>query len=299
MQDFNSSLLREKFVIRDAKAADETGTVALSNRFAVELRGGGNRSDASFVVRGHNMHSVLRMAARVIGDYHKPGSLAGQAGYDWAGAWEAIVSDYEYAHNPQRWIAVYLAGACVFAAGQRHPFLDLIEKCAAAQAFSYDHAIPAAEKLFGKTGRTLRVEYDANVALAVNFTAEEGRLGIILRGPEKTTTFSIAVRPQRAGEALNIPQCLGGAAAFLEGVELAFLVGMNMEKIRIGTIKRFTREERQTREGRERLERLAVEIASLEQVFTVCYRPEKPDFTLLLAEAEELGQRILATAARL
>ena len=169
----------------------------------------------------------------------------------------------------------------------------MIEKCDQDNTQDYDYAIPLAEKMFHNAGQNLRIEHDANVALSVSFDKEEGRCGIILRGSNKTTTFTFAVRPKQAKMPINIPQCLGAAAAFLEGVQLAFLVGMNMEKIRIGLIERHTKDEKQTKEGRRRLQRLKTEIENMEAAFDVRYRPEKPEFHLLLAEAEELGQRIL------
>ncbi len=293
MNEFNSSLLREKFVIHDAKAGDDGATTALSNRFVVDLHDKKNKVIETFIVRGHNMHSVVRMAARIIYDFNTSGPIANRAKYDWSKTWDSIVNDYEFAYNSQRWIAVYHEGKCTFAAGEHHPFLDMIEKCDEGNDQDYDYAIPMAEKLFQKAGKNIKIDHDANVALSVNFENNEGRLGIILRGSNKTTTFSFATRSKKETDAFNIPQCLGSAAAFLEGVQLAFLVGMNMEKIRIGIIERFSKEEKQTKEGRERLKRLSSEISNLESAFDVRYRPEKPEFHLLMAEAEELGQRIL------
>jgi hypothetical protein len=109
----------------------------------------------------------------------------------------------------------------------------------------------------------------------------------------RTTTFTFTATPKKVGQAINIPQCLGSAAAFLEGVQLSFLVGMNTEKIRIGIIERFSKEEKQTREGRQRLSRLSSEIANLESAFEIRYRPERPEFHHLMMDAEKLGQKIL------
>lgn len=297
MKIFNSSLLREKFVIHDNKVKNDkdAATVALSNRFVVELKNPQRQEETEiFVVRGHNMHSVVRMAARLVYDFNNTGPIAKrQTPYDWAKTWDSIVNDYEYAYNPQRWIAIYESGKCIFKSGDHHPFLDMIEKCDHENTEDYDYSVPLAEQLFQKAGKDVQIHHDANVALSVNFENNEARIGIILRGSNKTTTFSFSARTKKEGDALNIPQCLGSAAAFLEGVQLAFLVGMNIEKIRIGIIERFSKEEKQTHEGRQRLNRLTAEISSLETAFDVRYRPEKPEFHLLTAEAEELAQRIL------
>ena len=293
MQTFETSLLREKFVIHDPKA-DDKATVALSNRFVVDLRNAKGGVLETYVVRGHNMHSVVRMATRILYAFNQSGRLDKRVpAFDWPKAWDTIVNDYEYAYNPQRWIAIYKDGKPVFKFGEYHPFLDMIEKCDEENDKDYDYAIPLAEQLFKKAGKDLRIEHDSNVALSVNFEDNHGRLGIILRGSNKTTTFSFSATATKKDQILNIPQCLGAAAAFLEGVQLSFLVGMNTEKIRIGLIARFSKEEKQTREGRQRLARLSTEISNLENAFEVRYRPEKPEFPSLVVEAEELGQKIL------
>ena len=93
---------------------------------------------------------------------------------------------------------------------------------------------------------------------------------------------------------LNHPQCIGAAAAFLEGIQMAFLVGMNEEKIRVGKIERHSKEEQQTREARTRLGRLDAEISTLEGTFDVRYRPERPDFQDILQDAEKLAKSMFA-----
>lgn len=283
MYNFTSSLLREKFVIHDRKTKDDKAIVALSNRFVVELENLKDGPNEIFIVRGHNMHTVVRMAGRIIYEFNEMGPIANRnTPFDWSKAWKSIVNDYEYAYNPQRWIAIYHEGKCVFSSGDHHPFFDMIEKCDHGNDKDYDYAIPAAESLFKQAGKNIKIDHDANVALSVHFEKGEGRCGVILRGSNQTTTFSFVVRPKSQTMAINIPQCLAGAACFLEGVQLAFLVGMNTEKIRIGLIERFSKEEKQTKEGKQRLTRLTNEISNMEAAHDVRYRPEKPEFYFLM-----------------
>ncbi len=295
MDVFNSSLLREKFVIRDVNAAPSNAkpVIALSNRFRVDLSDPNGKHVETFVVRAQNMHSTVRMAARILTEFRDRGPIAKRADpYKWDLAWDSIVNDYEYAYNPDRWVAIYNEGKCIFEKGEHHPFLDMIEKCDYENKNDYDYAIPMAGKLLEQAGKPVKISHDANVALSVDFKKGHGRCGIILRGANRTTTFSFAAEP-RGKEPLNISQCLGSSAAFLEGVQLAFAMGMNTEKIRIGIIERFSKEEKQTREGKQRLTRLTNEIAALETAFHINYRPEKPEFHHILMDAEQLGQRIL------
>ena len=76
MQTLETSLLREKFVIHDPKAGDDKATVALSNRFVIDLRNAKGAVLETYIVRGHNMHSVVRMATRILYAFNQSGPLA-------------------------------------------------------------------------------------------------------------------------------------------------------------------------------------------------------------------------------
>jgi hypothetical protein len=298
MKEFSTALLREKFVIRDLAYGhheDERSTlIALSNRMVVELRDNSGDLSETFIVRAQNMHSTIRISARIIQAYKQGGPLLPRAtAFDWEGAWGSIVNDYEYAYNPDRWVAIYNDGKCIYQQNEHHSFLDVVEKCDIDNELDYDFAIPRAEELFAKAGKDVKILHDANVALSTEFRDNQGRCGVISRGSNQTTTFTFSVRPERASQDVNVAQAISCSAAFLEGIQLAFLVGFNTEKIRLGIIERFSKEEKQTREAGERLARLRHEISSLEDTFEVRYRPEKPSFTMFLNQAETLAQKTL------
>jgi hypothetical protein len=294
MKSLNTSLLREKFVIHDPNGdMDDNGTViALSNRIPVELRNEKDELVESFVIRTQNMHGCVRLAARIVTSFAQGGALMTRAvAYDWASAWDAVCSEYEQSYNPNRWVAVYNNGKMVFESGKHHPFLDVIEKCEARNKGVYDDSIIMAEDAFKQAGKVIKIEYDANMALVVNLEKTEGRCGIIMRGPDKTTTFNFSASGN--GKSLNFAQCLGASAAFLEGIQLAFMIGMNTEKIRIGLIERHSQQEKQTREARRQLSRLSAEVTNFETAFKVRYRPEKPEFQSIVIDAERLAQKTL------
>lgn len=295
MITFNSSLLREKFTIhdpQDAGAENGAPVLALSNRMVVELVSKSGQNRERLIVRTHNMHSCVRIVARLVRTFYTTGPILVRPDFDWAAIWDQIVNEYEYEFNPQRWAAIYSNGKLLFEAGERHPFLDVIEKCDALNKGAYEKAIPVAEQAFRQLGREVRIEYDANVALVTDMDEKQARCGVILRGPSRTTTFNFAVFPKKE-PVLNIPQVLTASAAFLEGVQLAFMIGMNNEKIRLGIIERFTHDERMTREARRRLSRLNAEIANLESACEVRYRPERPEFPHIVMDAEKLATKIL------
>lgn len=296
MKELNTSLLRERFIIHDPYSdldLQEGLIIAASNRMTVELRNDAGKLLETFIVRTQNMHSCVRMAARIIQSFVQAGPLLNRSNpYDWEAAWDAIINDYEHTYNPNRWICIYNQGRPIFKTGKHHPLLDVIEKCDARSNGNYDASIPMAEDAFKQTGKVVKIDYDGNVALAVHLEARQGRCGVIMRGPNRTTTFNFSVQVRDKG-GLNFPQCLGTCAAFLEGIQLAFMIGMNEEKIKLGIIERQSSEEKQTREARRRLGRLNAEIANLEGAFEVRYRPEKPEFQHVLMDAEKLAQKIL------
>lgn len=294
MKEFHSSLLREKFSIHDSDpdSHEQKSIIALSNRLIIELKGHKKDHTEIFVVRAQNMHSCVRMAARILKTYKTSGPIMNRAKpFDWEAAWDAIVNDYEYRYNPDRWVAIYHNGRIIFQAGEHHMLLDVIEQCDAKNAHHYEKALPMAEDAFKKAGKIVKIDYDSNVALVINLAPKQGRFGVIMRGPNRTTTFNFSIAAKK--EPLNYAQCLAGAACFLEGVQLAFMVGMNNIKLFMGIIKRHSTEEKMTKEAGRRLGRLNAEIANLERTYDVHYRPEKPEFGTIINSAEQLGQKIL------
>lgn len=294
MSEFHSSLLREKFSIHDSDPVshEQKSIIALSNRLIVELKGQKKEHTEIFVVRAQNMHSCVRMAARILKSYKTSGPIMNRTKpFDWEAAWDAIVNDYEYRYNPDRWVAIYHAGRIIFQAGEHHMLLDVIEQCDAKNAHHYEKALPMAEDAFKKAGKVVKIDYDSNVALVINLSPKQGRFGVIMRGPNRTTTFNFSLTAKK--DPLNYAQCLAAAACFLEGVQLAFMVGMNNIKLFMGIIKRHTTEEKMTKEAGRRLGRLNAEIANLERAYDVYYRPEKPEFGAIINSAEQLGQKIL------
>lgn len=291
MKDFTTSLLREKFVIRDKNGNE---LVATSNRMYIEFTDFRGALAESFVIRAQNMHSTVRVAARLIRDYEQEGPiLKRNISYNWEEIWNTIINEYEYHHNPDRWVAVYSKGKCVFHQGEHNLFLDMIEKCDAENDKAYEASIPQAESLLKATGKEVKITYDANVALNVQAEPDHVRCGIILRGPNRTTTFSITSHIQGSQKKINTSQCLAAAAAYLEGLQLAFRLGFDTVKLRLGIYQHLSKEEKQTREGSHRLVKLRSEITALEDIFDVRYRPEKPEFAYFLSEAEDIAQKTI------
>jgi hypothetical protein len=116
-----------------------------------------------------------------------------------------------------------------------------------------------------------------------------GKCGLILRNPNRRTTFNFSAE-NKAGSQVTAAQCLVVAAAFLEGIQIAFQIGITNEKIRQGKVARYSEEDKRSDSGRKRLERLSTEIDTFENMLKVRYRPEKPEFVQIILDAEEYTQ---------
>lgn len=298
--EFNATLLREKFIIKDVmpeKQADQKPVIALSNRLTLPLfadRFDDVRED--LIVRAQNMHTCVRLAARLSQDFQDYGPLLTRdPAYDWAGAYEAITKGYESKFNPNIWAAVYHKGRVLFENGtaERHPFLDIIEQCDARNKGDYEKAVAVAEDAFKSAGKLVTIEHDANVALLVNVTEDEGKCGIIVRGPNRTTTFSFTAK-KRPGRHVRPSSCLSASAAFLEGIQLAFQVGMIRQKVRYDLIGKSSEEAHKGEDAAQKLYRLNSAIGQFESMYEVRYRPDRPDFKIMVEEAEEFARKVLA-----
>jgi hypothetical protein len=294
--DFKSSLLREKFTLKDISIdlSDMPPVVALSNRMTLPLANEKEEAE-TFVVRAQNMHSCVRLCAAIAKEYYERGAIMKRVmPFHWENIWRDVIKGYEKDWNPDIWCAIYYKGRAVYEDGTRHPFLDIIEKCDAANNQNYAESVIFAERAFQQAGKSLRIEHDSNVALIVSVKKDEAKCGVILRGAARKTTFNYTVKKRRINvEEIKIPTILTVSAAFLEGVQLAFSVGMTNRKRAAGLIDKYSDEDRKGRRGAERLVNLGNAIENLENKYMVTYRPDRPDFPTMVKEAEEFSNKIL------
>ncbi len=291
--EIDTSLLREKFVIKEkntGKGAKALSLICPSTRMPVDLQSS-ELIKEKFIIRSCNMHSCARMAAQIIYEYDKGGSLINRAiKVDWAQMWDKALSSYERRYNDNRWVAVYHKGKPIFSSGERHPFLDVIEQCDIVNKGSYEESIQLAEEAFAKAGKKINLDYDSNIALVSILGKKDGRCSMVLRGAGKTTIFNYSIKPKKKDDKIHIPQGLSSAADFLEAVQLSYMVGINNEKIELGIIKKYSDEYRQTMEARKRISELNALINSMENRYNVHYRPERPDFDLIIELSEKYAQ---------
>lgn len=292
--EFNATLLREKFEIFAKKKDKIVGppVVALSNRIILPLKDARGNIVEKFIVRTQNMHSCLRMAALIIADYQKHGPLLSRAqSFDWDKAWRSTIDVHERRYNEEsRWVAIYNKGKVVYEDGKRHAFLDIIERCDNQNTQQYDNALKLAESAFLQLGKNVAIEYDANIAAIVRIKDDTARCGVILRSADKTTTFNFTAE-EPDNRKISAPRCLSVVAAFLEGIQLAYMIGTVNEKIRLCALSNDSPQNMEAKSGYRRLKKLVPEIKTFNESRHVHYRPDKPDLTALVVAAENAAHK--------
>ncbi len=292
--DFNATLLREKFEIFGKKKGQIVGppVIALSNRIVLPLRDARGHIVEKLIVRAQNMHSCLRMAAAIIEEYQARGPLLNRTRtVEWENAWRNTIDVHERRYNNEaRWVAVYHKGKIIYESGKRHNFLDIIERCDNKNTKQYDNALRLAEAAFLQLGKNVVIKYDSNIAAIIRTEHNIARCGVIMRSAEKTTTFNFTAEEQ-TNRPISVPKCLNIVAAFLEGIQLCFMIGMVNEKVRLCTVPNDSLENLEAKSAHRRLMKLIPEIKLFDETRQVFYRPEKPDLTALLIAAENLAHR--------
>ncbi|PZO87990.1 MAG: hypothetical protein DI626_02810 [Micavibrio aeruginosavorus] len=295
LSDFKCTLLREKFTMRDPAALEAEPVTASSNRMVINLVSPNGKDAEDYVIRTQNMHSCVRMAAVLTREYSERGAIMKRViPFRWHHLWSDVIKGYERDWNPDIWCAVYYKGRVIFEEGKRHHLLDIIEKCDAAYKEDYDRSVMFAEQAFIQVGKPVKIAHESNFAMIMDMEGDESKIGIMLRSASKRMTFSFVVKSRDGDpEPPPVPTVLTVAAAQMEGIQLAYMVGTGKKKIQMEFIDKYSDEGRKTRRGEERIFSLTNAIQSVEKRYVVTYRPERPDFLRLLHEAEEQTEKNL------
>jgi hypothetical protein len=275
MEDFNTSLVREKIVMTaDGDSPDKAPVVIRSNRIFLLLGEGAGAEKV--VVRAQNMHTTLRIAAKVLGSFYADGPLSPRsASLNWEEQWRESLSSYEHEFNPKNWCAIYINGKSVFKT-MTSPFVDVIEKCALLTLDNYDSTMGVTETALKKVGHAMRISHASSVAATFSDNGASMRCGIIHRTDKKDTAFSFTA--SKGQPETRIVQSFGAAAAYLEAFNLRFMIHLLRDKIRMGEAKKVSPENSQIRAAIVRQGAINRAIHSFEDMYDVKYRPDKPDF---------------------
>lgn len=296
--EFRTSLLREKFTLTDISKglSDEPPVIALSNRLELDLITASGNESEKFVVRAQNMHTCVRFAASIQKEFSERGPIMARVtDFRWDNLWHDVTKGYEKDWNPNIWGVVYFKGRPVFSDGTHHAFLDVIEQCDAINKEEYEHSVSVAEGAFQKAGKTVKIDHDMNVALVVKITDFEARCGVVLRSASRKTTFNFTATPFKKDpeKPMSPATVLTVCAAFLEGIQLSFEVGLYHKKKEFDLIEKYSDEDRKGERATARMANLNTAIMRFEQKHTMFFRPDRPDLPAMVTDAEKSAMRIL------
>lgn len=277
MEDFNTSLVREKIIFTEGETGEEAAkepVVIRSNRVFLKL--GQGAQTEKVVIRAQNMHTTLRLSAKILQNYYSSDLLlTRKKPVDWTDLWASTLSSYDKDYNKDVWCAVYINGRSIFKT-MTSPFVDVIEKCALLALDNYDTTMGVTETALKQVGHAMRISHNSNVAAVFTDNGESMRCGIIHRSNRSDTAFNFtAVNGQQQ---TRIVQSFGATAAYLEAFNLRFVIHMLRNKIRAGEAKTVSPENNQIRAAITRQGAINRAILTFEEVYSVKYRPSKPDF---------------------
>lgn len=277
MKDFSTSLVREKIEFTAAGQENASPTVVRSNRIFLRLPAPDETGAFDkVVIRTQTMSTALRLASRAMYSYFHNGLFSTRAEpYDWQTQWDGCLSGYDRAYTPDLWAAVYVNGHSAFKTLQS-PFVDIVEKCALLHIDNYDVAVGTTEDVLSRLGLPLKVSHASVVAAVFNDMGPETSCGIIQRIDGQDATFSFMA--SGGDMSRRIVQALGIAGAFIECVNLQRVMQITREKIRLREVAKASPEATRLRAATARLTAIDKAINSFEDMYSVKYRPAKPDF---------------------
>jgi hypothetical protein len=279
MKDFSTSLVREKIEFLDDSAEGlAKAAVVRSNRIFLRLPSADDSARVDkIVIRTQTMPTALRLAGKVMFSYYRNGIFSVRSEpYDWATQWEAVLSGYDLAFTPDLWAAVYVNGKSAFKT-INSPFVDIVEQCALLSLDNYDAAIHVTEDALRKIGRAMRINHSSNVAAVLSDSGAEMRCGIIHRTDGRDATFNF-MASGGADVSHRVVQSFGTAAAFVEAINLQRVIRTMQEKIRAREAAKASPEATKLRAATARMTAIDKAINSFEDMYSVRYRPAKPDF---------------------
>lgn len=295
MTQFKTNLLREKLEVYDLGDEEQPDppVIALSNRMIVPLKDKAGREEERFIIRCQTMHNTARLAAFILQSYETHGAVMPRNHIlNWENIWKNTLSKYDEKYNDNLWVTLYHKGQTLYESGVKNSLLDVVEKQDYEHKGAYEDAIVLTEEAVRQKGRNISITHDGRLALVLDLEDERGRCGVIVRTPEKTTSFNFTAT-HNTQKTINKANTLRVAAAFLEGMQLAFNVAIQQSKLEEGLIERFSDEEKQIKDGKKRLVEISDHISTYEKEYAVYYRPERPSFKAAMREAEQFARDVI------
>lgn len=283
--EFNTTLLRERFVISDTSGQEEM-IVALSNRIVLPLYDKFGAIAETFIIRAHTMAISTSLAAQIAKSYEKLGPIATrQKKFNWDKCWGFVNDQYEQNYNPKAWCAIYHDGKKIFSTNEYHILLDLIEQFENKNKQKYEKSLEMAEQALKDAGQSVKISYDSNVALIIKCEKKVSRVGIVIRSPKRTNTFNLTAKQKTTDHPLSPSACLQVASSFLDAIQLSYVIGSLNERIKRGMSSWRTNDDKQRADAHRKLHMMESLVTAFIGGYDVNFRPERPEFHLLIEDA--------------
>lgn len=280
MDGFNTSLYREKFLIKDKECADASGKdiEVNTNRILFVLGSGKNKEEV--VVRTKRAYLSMILASRILRDYFyedKDPLLKRIIPVEWDALWSSTLSDYEKQYNADIWSAVYINGEPYFNFDEPE-LLNVIEKCAYVVANNYDDIPETLEAMIEKAGKVKTVEYETARASDVKFEGDATICNVTNHHNEKE--YELKIFDGEGKEEDNdklIEESLLLCAAYLEMFDLKAFIAEVQAKLDASEIDDKHDDARKMRNALARTIKVSDYIKEMEKEHNVEYSPERPD----------------------
>ncbi len=283
----NISLLREKFTIRDL-GIDSGAVIALGNRLHIDLP----KQKTPLIIRGHSMHMTLRYGAEILKHLSYISHVEDiKTLIDWEALWDKLITPFEKDNVPDTWITLYYQGKIIFQSGRHHMFFDIIEQTEfknIGTSQQYDKSIVMAQNAFRQMGRSVMIEQESHVGFVLDVDPKEMRFAIILRTPEQKATFIVRMSDNKEFKIKPYDYvCMQLAADYIEGINMAVRSGFMDRDIASNVISQYSEGMKLYRKIQKRLKSMEIGVGQAERKYTIRYRPEKPDFTVIQKECSD------------
>lgn len=283
---FNTSLLREKFLIKEKTDKQDTQLIeAVGNRLSLPLSHGTGASQENFIIRGKSMHCTTRMAASMAREFETGGPLLNRLNEQaWDNFWQDSQNSFDKISFEDNWISVFHDGTPIYARGKSHPFLSVMEQCDAKNRAEYDRAVKIAEDVFKQAGKIVAIDHETTIAMVAGLMNGMGRSGLILRMPGRNSTFTFHMgqdnQKTTSGKSVKPHHLLMMSADYMEALHLSVNIGIRQNNEQANTIDYL-------KKARTRMGRVNQSIQQFEKLFSFKYRPEKPDFLHIIKQSED------------
>lgn len=287
MPNFKANLIRERFVLTNKKNTDAPTQIALGNRLEFQCFSASGEKSAKFIVRAQNIHTTLRIAARLARHWYDHGSLesTGRNRFNWNAEYKDTIKDFEEKWNKDCWACVYKNGQRLFGPDlpEKSQLFDIIEQVYAYTKGDYKNITAHAEKMFAEAGKEVSIDYDRDIAMQLAGSDKEVQNKVTYRDTDGRNKIDLLMRQKDLryvsgeGTPIKLSECLSVAAVIFEGYQLGFIAGRVNYMLAAGQMNLSDPDAQQADHAIKRVIRLDGALIELAKKHHLAFKP-KPNF---------------------